>query len=260
MTPELTLVSHALCPYVQRAAIVLAEKRVPFTRRDVDLAHKPDWFKAMSPLGKTPVLQVGDTPIFESAVICEYLDDTLLPRLHPTDALQRARHRAWMEFGSAVLNGIAAFYNAPDEPSLQARHDDLVQRFATLEAALGDGPWFDGPRFSIVDAVFGPVFRYFDTFERIGEFGFFAATPRVRAWRQALAARASVQNAVSADYDERLLAFLGARHSALARRVHAGRSVSSTAKPCATRGSDNVPPCARATRSASVRPSPGTAS
>src|SRR5262245_53834367 len=147
MTTPLTLVSHVLCPYVQRAAIVLAEKRVPFARRDVDLAHKPAWFRAVSPLGKTPVLLVDDTPIFESAVICEYLDDTLEPRLHPVDALQRARHRAWMEFGSALLNGIAAFYNAPDAAALQARRDDLAQRFATLEAALGEGAWFGGAAF-----------------------------------------------------------------------------------------------------------------
>jgi glutathione S-transferase len=218
MTPSLTLVSHVLCPYVQRAAIVLGEKQVPFTRRDVDLANKPDWFRAVSPLGKTPVLLVGDTPIFESAVICEYLDDTLAPRLHPADALQRARHRAWMEFGSAVLNGIAAFYNARDEAALQARRDELVQRFATLEAALGDGPWFDGAGFSMVDAVFGPVFRYFDAFERIGDFGFFAAKPKLRAWRDALAQRPSVQAAVVRDHDERLMAFLRARDSALARR------------------------------------------
>src|SRR5689334_12287749 len=110
---KLTLISHALCPYVQRAAIVLAEKGVAFERHDVDLANKPGWFKAVSPLGKTPVLLVDEDAVFESAVICEYLDDTLLPRLHPGDALQRARHRAWMEFGSSVLNTIAAFYNAP---------------------------------------------------------------------------------------------------------------------------------------------------
>ena len=219
MPLELTLVSHALCPYVQRAAIVLAEKRVPFTRRDVDLAHKPDWFKSLSPLGKTPVLQVGETPIFESAVICEYLDDTLLPRLHPTDALQRARHRAWMEFGSAVLNGIAAFYNAPDEPSLRARRDELVRRFATLEAALGDGPWFDGERFAIVDAFWAPVFRYLNTFERIGNFDFCDATAKLNAWRARLAQRASVCDAVAGDYHERLLAFLRQRGSALSARM-----------------------------------------
>jgi glutathione S-transferase len=221
MTPALTLVSHALCPYVQRAAIVLAEKGAPFTRRDVDLAHKPDWFTAISPLGKTPVLLVGDTPIFESAVICEYLDDTLQPRLHPTDALQRARHRAWMEFGSALLNGIAAFYNAPDDASLQARRDELVRRFATLEAALPQGSWFDGERFSIVDAVFAPVFRYFDTFERIADFGFFDAMPKLRAWRARLAQRASVRAAVAADYDQRLLRFLRQRGSALSARIAA---------------------------------------
>jgi glutathione S-transferase len=219
MHPTLTLVSHVLCPYVQRAAIVLAEKHVPFTRRDVDLANKPDWFHAISPLGKTPVLLVGDTPIFESAVICEYLDDTLPPRLHPAAALQRARHRAWMEFGSAVLNGIGGFYNARDEAALQARRDELVQRFTTLEGALGDGPWFDGTQFSIVDAVFGPVFRYFDTFERIGDFGFFDTTPKVSAWRARLATRDSVRNAVAADYDERLLQFLRRRGSALSARI-----------------------------------------
>jgi glutathione S-transferase len=223
MSDALTLVSHALCPYVQRASIVLEEKQAAFTRRDVDLADKPDWFMAVSPLGKTPVLLVGETPIFESAVICEYLDDTLAPRLHPADPLRRARHRAWMEFGSAVLDGIAALYNAPEEASLHARRDDLVQRFTVLEASLGAGPYFDGQCFSIVDAVFGPVFRYFDTIERIGDFGFFDATPRVRAWRRALAMRSSVRRAVGADYGANLLAFIEARDSALGRRARNAR-------------------------------------
>ena len=71
----LTPVSHPLCPYVQRAEIVLREKDVAFARRDVDLARKPDWFLRISPLGKTPVLLVGEHAIFESAVICEYLGD-----------------------------------------------------------------------------------------------------------------------------------------------------------------------------------------
>ena len=70
-TPKLQLISHSLCPYVQRAAIVLAEKQQPYERIDIDLANKPDWFIAISPLGKTPVLLVDGQPIFESAVICE---------------------------------------------------------------------------------------------------------------------------------------------------------------------------------------------
>src|SRR5687768_16715354 len=109
-----TLVSHALCPYVQRAAIVLAEKRVPFERVTIDLADKPAWFTAVSPMGKVPLLRVGDAVLFESAAICEYLEDTTAPALHPADPVERARHRAWMEFGSNVLNLIAAFYGAAD--------------------------------------------------------------------------------------------------------------------------------------------------
>jgi glutathione S-transferase len=220
-TPALTLVSHKLCPYVQRAAIVLAEKGIAFERVDIDLADKPDWFMRVSPLGRTPVLLVGDEALFESAAICEFLDDTTTPRLHPADALQRARHRGWMEFGSVVLNTIAAFYNAPDEPALQARAAELRNRFATVEAALGSGPFFAGSDFSIVDAVFGPVFRYFDVFDDIADFGIFEGTPRIGAWRAALAARASVREAVGPDYPRLLGMFLANRRSALSARMDA---------------------------------------
>jgi glutathione S-transferase len=219
VSAPLVLVSHALCPYVQRAAIVLAEKGVTFERRDIDLANKPDWFLKISPLGKTPVLVVGDEAIFESAVICEYLEETALPRLHPVAALQRARHRSWMEFGSALLNVIGRFYNATDETALIARATEIRTRLTQVEVALGEGPHFTGESFSMVDAVFGPVFRYFDVFDAIGEFGFWDGLPKVQRWRQALAARPSVAEAVRPDYPELLLRFLWARGTALSRRM-----------------------------------------
>jgi len=221
----LTLISHPLCPYVQRAAIVLQEKGVAYERRDIDLANKPDWFLKISPLGKTPVLLVDSEAIFESAVICEYLDDTLAPRLHPQDPLQRARHRAWMEFGSSLLNTIGSFYTAPDETAMQARATEIRARFEQLEAALSDGPYFDGGRFSIVDAVFGPVFRYFDAFDAVGDFGFFTGLPRLAAWRARLSERPSVRHAVRPDYLERLNRFLRDRQSALSKRMSAAESV-----------------------------------
>ena len=221
---KLKLVSHHLCPYVQRAAIVLAEKGIDFEREYVDLAHKPDWFNALSPLGKVPLLKVGDEVLFESAVICEYLEDTAVPPLHPGDALLRARHRAWMEFGSAILNVIAGFYNAPDATTLEVKRADLQAKFELLEQQLDVGPYFSGEKFSIVDAVFGPVFRYFDVFDTIDDFGIFTNTLKVRVWRQNLAARISVREAVLADYPARLGAFLEARNSALsARMVHENR-------------------------------------
>src|SRR5437588_5624429 len=94
MAMPLTLISHKLCPYVQRAVIALSEKDVPFERIDIDLAAKPDWFKVLSPLGKTPVLRVGTRAVFESAVILEYLEDTQPNPLHPAEPLRRAEHRS----------------------------------------------------------------------------------------------------------------------------------------------------------------------
>jgi glutathione S-transferase len=210
---KLILVSHHLCPYVQRAAIALEEKGVAFERINVDLASKPDWFLAISPLGKVPLLKVGDAVIFESAVILEYLEETQPNPLHPADPLTRADHRAWIEFGSTILMDIWNFYTAADDAALRAKVRTLTEKFARLEQRLGDGPYFEGARFSLVNAVFAPVFRYFDAFDRIGDFGVLAGKPRVEAWRQALAQRPSVARAVAADFAERLWAFLEARKS-----------------------------------------------
>lgn len=225
MANRIILISHTLCPYVQRAAIVLAEKGIEFERRDIDLANKPDWFLRISPLGKTPVLLVGDQPIFESAVICEYLDEIRVPRLHPEDALLRAQHRAWMEFGSAILNVIAGFYSACDEQTLLAKATEIRIKFEQVEVVLKEGPYFAGREFSVVDAVFGPVFRYFDVFDKISDFGWFDNTPKVLAWRGALSARGTVGAAVGPDYTDLLWAFLRKRNSALSTRMSKTGSV-----------------------------------
>ena len=221
MTEPLVLVSHPLCPYVQRIAIALAEKGVAHDRRTVDLANKPGWFVAMSPLGRTPVLQVGGAALFESAAILEFLEETQPQPLHPPAAVDRARHRAWIGFGSECLDDIAGFYAAPDPGTLEMKAARLHARFRLLDAQLGRGPWFDGARFSLVDAVFAPVFRYFDSFDRIGDFGVFDGLLKVQAWRAALASRPSVRAAVAEDYDERLAAFLRQRGGALARLMPA---------------------------------------
>jgi glutathione S-transferase len=213
MAAPLKLISHKLCPYVQRAVIALTEKGASFERVDIDLANKPDWFLGISPLGKTPVLLVGEVPIFESAVILEYLEETQPKPLHPADALTRAEHRGWIEFGSTVLNDIAGFYAAPDQATFNARTAQLEQRFARLEARVSAAPWSDGANFSLVDAVFGPVFRYFDVFDEIAEFGILAGKPKLARWRKSLAARPSVRSAVSADYPALLRDFIDRRNS-----------------------------------------------
>ncbi len=204
----LTLISFELCPYVQRAAIVLAEKDVAFERIDIDLANKPDWFLAISPLGKVPVLKVGDDVLFESSVIAEYLDETHGAPLHPADPLAKARHRAWMEFGSSILGDLWVIETSADKVVFEARAKLLKEKFGRLEGVLGEGPYFAGARFSIVDAVFAPAFRYFDTFDTIADLGILDELPKVAAWRKALATRPSVVRAVSPAYPEKLMAFL----------------------------------------------------
>ena len=212
----LTLVSFDLCPYVQRAAIALAEKGVPFTRRDVDLTNKPDWFKAISPLGKVPLLQVDNEVLFESAVIVEYLEETQAPALHPASPVTRAKHRAWMEFGSSILADIWTIETAPDRQTFENKQALLREKFGRLEVELRDGPYFAGSRFSLIDTVFAPVFRYFDVFDRFVDLCAFDGLPKVQAWRRALGARHSVQGAVVADYEARLEAFLRRQKSYLA--------------------------------------------
>ncbi len=217
MTASLRLISHRLCPYVQRAVIALTEKGVAFERIDIDLANKPDWFLALSPLGRTPVLMVGEHAIFESAVILEYLEETQAKPLHPADPLRRAEHRAFIEFGSAVLNDIAGLYAAADEVSFRAKAAQLETRFARLETRVAAAPWFDGESFALVDAVFGPVFRYFDVFDTIGDFGILTDRPKLARWRKNLAARPSVRSAVSADYPALLRDFIDRRRSWLSQ-------------------------------------------
>src|SRR5881227_3056949 len=149
MTASLKLISHKLCPYVQRAVIALNEKGVPFERVDIDLANKPDWFLKLSPLGKVPVLVVtsekGEVALFESNVICEYIEETQGGRkLHPTDPLQRAQHRAWMEFGSTILSELWGLETTGDPAVFETKRKAVAAKFAQVEKTLRAGPFFAG--------------------------------------------------------------------------------------------------------------------
>jgi len=213
MAAPLKLISHKLCPYVQRAVIALNEKGVAFERVDIDLANKPAWFLKISPLGKVPVLTVasdeGDIALFESNVICEYIEESQGgARLHPQDPLQRAQHRAWMEFGSAILADLWGLETTNDAAIFEGKREAVAAKFARVEAALGAGPFFAGRDFSLVDAVFAPIFRYFDVFDEFIDLAVFAKTPKLRKWRAELAKRPSVKAAVGSDYPELLRAFL----------------------------------------------------
>ena len=213
--PPLELISHHLCPYVQRAVITLLEKSILHDRTYIDLANKPDWFQQISPLGKVPLLKVGNEVLFESAVICEYLDEITPGSLHPVDPLERAKHRAWIEFGSGILNAIVGLYTAPNQAGFEQKQQEILDKFAWIENNGLGNPYFAGARFSLLDGVYGPIFRYFDVLETTINVNYFTTTPTVKRWRQALQNCPSVQNAVAEDYPQRLLIFLRQRNSYL---------------------------------------------
>lgn len=176
----------------------------------IDLANKPDWFLAISPLGKVPVLKVereGKEPavVFESAVILEYLEETAEgARLHPANPLERAQHRSWIEFGSQVLGDLFRFNTAKDAADLDKAREALVAKLVRLESVIA-GPFFAGENLSLVDTVFGPAFRQIDALDTVTATGLTDQLPKVSAWRKALAARPSVREAAPENFVELFL-------------------------------------------------------
>lgn len=217
---DFELISNILCPYTQRPAIQLAEKGLEARRTYIDLADKPDWFIQLSPLGKVPLLRVGDTAVFETTVICEYIEEVTVGQapMWPDHALDRARHRAWAEFASTVIADVFGFYMAPDEATFERKRSELAGRFARLEGQLaGVGPYFGGKRFGLVDAAFAPIFRLLETFDQLGDFRLLHGLPATAAYRRNLAERPSVRTAVVPDYGQVFTRYLAGRGSHMAR-------------------------------------------
>src|SRR6478609_4480561 len=94
MAAKFMLCSFKTCPWVQRAAIGLQAKQVSYDITYIDRDNRPDWFLAISPHSKVPVLQIdGKEALFESNAIAEDLEETPTPKLHPWDPIARPRNR-----------------------------------------------------------------------------------------------------------------------------------------------------------------------
>ena len=211
---NLELVSFVLCPFVQRAVIVLKEKAVPFEITYIDLEHPPAWFREISPLGKVPLLRVDDRVLFESAIINEYLDEVYPPALHPQDPLERARHRGWIEFGSDLFFDQVKMLRAKNEEEYQKRKGILAGGMERLVAELPTaGPYFRGERFSLLDAAYAPLFMRFELLSGHRQELSEVMPARLQGWSRALLARDSVQDSVVGDFGDRFVAFYRAKGS-----------------------------------------------
>lgn len=218
------LVSFKACPWVQRAAIVLREKQAPFEFVHITSEDRPDWFAEISPHGKVPVLQIdGDLALFESNAIAEYLDDSIGPRLHPEDPVQRAVNRAWTDYLPTFSAALGAVGSAANQAEVDAARTGLAKPFDRLEAALtrnGAGPFFNGPSFSLVDAAYAPFLQRFLIIEQlVGEPLIAATYPRLRQWSEALVARPSTHSFPPEEFRTLYLGALQKRGSFVARQA-----------------------------------------
>jgi glutathione S-transferase len=200
------LVSFKTCPWVQRAAIVLREKNVDFEFRHIERDNRPDWFLAISPHKKVPVLSIdGEVSLFESNAIAEYLDETIAPRLHPDDPVQRAINRAWTDFLPTFSEMVTGQAYADDEAAYRAAVAKIPVAFERLERALetqsSQGPFFNGAKYSLVDAAYAPFLQRYWFLDRIRPLGVIEKFPRLKAWTEALLKRPSTHSFPEAEFE-----------------------------------------------------------
>lgn len=187
--------------------IALRAKNIGFDVTYIDLQAKPDWFLKISPHGKVPVLQVDGTPLFESNAIAEYLDETVAPRLHPEDALERARHRAWTDFVPDFSSALNSITYAESREAMEKALAAAPAKLARVELALetqkrAGGPYFGGDRLCLVDAAYAPFLQRFALVEETLQTGLLKAFPKLQAWSDALLANPIVTGAVAPQFAE----------------------------------------------------------
>ncbi|KEY66688.1 hypothetical protein S7711_01976 [Stachybotrys chartarum IBT 7711] len=219
----LKLYGSWFCPFVQRSWITLREKNIPHQYFEINPYKKDPQFLKMNPRGLVPTLAVPvnddgteQRPLYESLVICEYLDEafsdeaTYGPRLLPSDAYERARARLWIDHISTRI--VPGFYkllqHTPDKQyTIQQARDDLHARILDFVKEMDpSGPWFLGDRISLVDICLVPwakrfwlIDHYKDGGVGIPKEGDDETWGRWRKWMKAVDGHQSVQDTMSAD-------------------------------------------------------------
>lgn len=216
---DLELISFALCPFVQRGVITLRHKQTPFRTTFIELGDPPDWFRAISPFGKVPLLRVdGEHVLFESAVIDEFLDEITPGQLLPDDPLLRALDRSWIEFGSACLLDLSGMMHAKDAGAFEHNRSQLITRLDWLEKMLRHAPYFNGATLSLVDFAYAPLFMRAELLGLGADLYPQDSRPRTAAWGRELLALPAVRESVVEDFEERLRNHIRAKAPHAAQR------------------------------------------
>jgi glutathione S-transferase len=182
-----------------RTRIVLKEKNLPFDRILMDLPNKEqkqDWYLALNPYGKVPLLVEEGAWVYESALCNEYLEEKYpTPQLAPTDASTKAQMRLWVEWCNSqfVMPIIGLVYENRKPPAersqekidqSKARLNELLPR---LETQLQTRDYLLGA-YGIADITFTP---FLALCERVGVD--LSKFPKVAQWAQRLKNRESYE-------------------------------------------------------------------
>ncbi len=196
---QIRLVSAEVCPFAQRSRLALLEKELPFELVEINLDNKPDWFTNVSPYSKVPVLLHGDTTIFESTVINEYLDEIAPePNLLPTSPQQRAEARIWIDFDNSRI--VPIFYKvllAQDDQTQTELKLRMIDALSRLEQAgfpgREMGPFWFGSKVSLVDIAMYPHFERFNVLKHYRDIEIPDNYVKIHTWLEAMKALPSVQ-------------------------------------------------------------------
>ncbi len=188
-------------PNCQRVKVVLEEKKLPYETIPVDLRKKeqkePEFLK-LNPRGKVPVMIDGETVLYESRVINEYLEEQYPePPLMPKAPAQRAKLRLLMDYALTEL--IAPHQRIREQmvkdekernPAvIESAKRELIDMLRRFEHELGDQPYLAGD-FSLLDAAVIPRFLRFAEWNVLPD----PSLPRVGKWLQRMKDRPAVQS------------------------------------------------------------------
>ena len=187
-------------PNCQRVKVVLEEKKIPYETVNVDLSagaqKTPDYLK-INPYGKVPAIVDGDTVLYESCIINEYLDEKYSsPRLMPSDAAARAKARILVDFGLTQMDPVYTKLRMEmtkdekdrNQETVNAAKEDIKKRLQRLEQELGDKEYLMG-EFSLVDADLIPRFTRLEGFGVLPD----SSLPRLGKYLQRMKERPSVK-------------------------------------------------------------------
>ena len=171
---SIKIYSSARCPYAQRTRMLMIEKEIPFELTEVDLRNKPDWFLAVSPYGKVPVIVDDGQTIYESAIINEYLDEKYksIPMM-PEEPVERAKARIWMDYCTnkyLTLSRKLLVDHGNEELQTENKkkmEESLIYIEKECFEKNANGPFWLGNNISLVDLHYAPFFERFGAFKEL---------------------------------------------------------------------------------------------